>query len=208
MWWTRASLWPLPGLGGVDPRLSRGDAGGTPPRPATHAQCLGHASPAPAPSPTQGQFSRLWVFIQFAMTFHGEGAGGGRGCGVNNQALRAWRGGRRGRFCWGRLVPRGQSMCNIGPSRPRTLAGPRATSRPSGEAQGGPHRGAADRPPPPRPPGGAAAGLQDKGVRATGRAQVGFAKCLITRPGIVPARPPGALASFPAPCVLSGPRLL
>lgn len=42
-----------------------------------------------------------------------------------------------------------------------------------------------------------------KGVSETAGAQIGFAKRLITRPGIVPTKPHGILADFPSPGVLS-----
>lgn len=42
-----------------------------------------------------------------------------------------------------------------------------------------------------------------QGVSETDGAQVGFAKCLITRPGIVPTSYTGVLASFPLPGVSS-----
>lgn len=136
-------------------------------------------------------FAPSWFFfflIEFATTFHPGG--------LSSETLVSGHGAAND-SCAGADCAEGDGQVQYGTLGPPTLPGTPASPEPAVGLPG--LRGRAPflhwQPPGPRSSG--TAGRQ--GVRETAGTQVGFAKRLITRPGIVPTKPPGCPSQLPLP---------
>lgn len=156
-------------------------------RPAKHAQCL--LGPPPLTSLSVSLPPGFFFFlIEFATTFHPGG--------LSSETLVSGHGAAND-SCAGADCAEGDGQVQYGTLGPPTLPGTPASPEPAVGLPG--LRGRAPflhwQPPGPRSSG--TAGRQ--GVRETAGTQVGFAKRLITRPGIVPTKPPGCPSQLPLP---------